>query len=233
VVNENTIEGWMKCTPEGGGWGNGEGKPNYTVYFYAQFSKPLKNYGVWSVAIPEGMNRRRESIENNNFQTLTANAEILTACKEKQGKHLGFFTEFATNKNEQVLLKAGISFVSVDGAKQNLAADISDWDFNKVLNNTNSLWNQALSKIKITGGTEDQKTVFYTSLYHTMIDPRSFTDVNGNYPGGDGKIHQTKNFTKRTIFSGWDVFRSQLPLQTIINPAVVNDMINSLGRTGG
>src|SRR5204863_4824414 len=71
VVNENTIEGWMKCTPEGGGWGNGEGKPNYTVYFYAQFSKPLKNYGVWGVPIPEGMNRRRESIENSNFQTLT------------------------------------------------------------------------------------------------------------------------------------------------------------------
>ena len=61
-----------------------------------------------------------------------------------------------------------------------------------------------------------------------MVDPRSLSDVNGNYPGGDGNIHQTKKFTKRSIFSGFDVFRSQFPLQTIINPQMVNDMVNSL-----
>jgi len=97
-----------------------------------------------------------------------------------------------------------------------------------VVKNTRELWNEALSKISIKGGTEEERTVFYTALYHTMIDPRAFADVDGEYPGGDGKIKQTGNFTKRTIFSGWDVFRSQFPLQTIINPRVVNDMINSL-----
>ncbi len=228
VVNANTIMGWMKCTPEGGGWGNGDGKADYTVYFYAQFSKPLVNYGVWSVNIPEGMNRKRETVEGASFQEMTAKAEILKGCKEKQGKHLGFFTEFSTQKDEAVLLKAGISFVSIDGAKENLAKEIPDWNFNKTLQNTQSLWNKALGKINITGGTEEQKIVFYTALYHSLIDPRAFSDLNGDYPGGDGKIHKTKDFTKRTIFSGWDVFRSQFPLQTIINPRVVNDMINSL-----
>ncbi|NWJ53117.1 MAG: glycoside hydrolase family 92 protein [Bacteroidetes bacterium] len=228
VVNANTIMGWMKCTPEGGGWGNGDGKADYTVYFYAQFSKPLVNFGVWSAAIPEGMNRKRESIENIEFQKITANAEILKGCKEKQGKHLGFFTEFKTQKDEEVLLKAGISFVSIDGAKENLVQEIPEWNFNSTLHNTQSLWNKALGKINVIGGTEEEKTVFYTSLYHSMIDPRAFSDLNGNYPGGDGKVHKTKDFTKRTIFSGWDVFRSQFPLQTIINPRVVNDMINSL-----
>jgi len=82
--------------------------------------------------------------------------------------------------------------------------------------------------MSIKGGTEDQKTVFYTALYHTMIDPRNITDLNGDYPGGDGKIHRTDRFHKRSIFSGWDVFRSQFPLQTIINPSVVSDMISSL-----
>jgi len=228
VINSNTIEGWMKCTPEGGGWGNGNGKPDYTIYFYAQFSKPLVNYGVWSVTIPDGMKRKREAIESKEFQDITANAEILKGCKEKQGKHLGFFTEFPTSEGEKVLLKAGISFVNIEGAKDNLTKEISDWNFGNTQKQTQSLWNKALGKISVEGGTEEQKTVFYTALYHSMIDPRVFSDLNGNYPGGDGKVHQTKSFTKRTIFSGWDVFRSQFPLQTLINPTVVNDMINSL-----
>lgn len=228
VLDENTIGGWMKCTPQGGGWGNGEGHANYTVYFYAKFSKPLKNYGMWSVSIPDGVSRKRESIESESFQLLTAGAEVIHGCKERKGKHLGFYANFTTKKDEAILLKTGISFVSLEGAKQNLLADIRNWDFNEVRNKTTNLWNKALGKISIEGGTRDQKTVFYTALYHTMIDPRSFADVNGNYPGGDGKVHKSQKFTKRTIFSGWDVFRSQLPLQTIINPKVVNDMINSL-----
>jgi predicted alpha-1,2-mannosidase len=145
-----------------------------------------------------------------------------------EGKHLGFYTEFPTHANEQVLMKTGISFVSMDGAKNNLETEIKDWNFNNVLEQTQKQWDDALGKIEVHGGTEDEKTVFYTALYHSMIDPRDFSDVDGKYVGGDGHIHQTKDFTKRTVFSGWDVFRSQFPLQTIINPTIVNDMINSL-----
>ncbi len=228
VLDDHTIQGWMKCTPEGGGWGNGDGKPNYTVFFYAQLSKPLKNFGVWSAAIPDGWVRKREEVNSESYQELVSKSAVEKGCTEKQGKHLGFFSEFKTEKNEKVYLKAGISFVSLDGAKSNLLSEIKDFDFDRVKTNATRLWNDALSKIKIEGGTKDDKTIFYTALYHTMIDPRCFTDVDGSYPGGDGKIHKTNKFTKRTIFSGWDVFRSQFPLQTIINPEVVNDMINSL-----
>lgn len=80
----------------------------------------------------------------------------------------------------------------------------------------------------VSGGTDEQKVIFYTSLYHTMIDPRIYTDVDGQYMGADGKAHKSDTFTKRTIFSGWDVFRSQMPLQTIINPVLVNDLLKSL-----
>jgi len=228
VLDNHTIQGWMRCTPDGGGWGNGNGKPNYTIYFYAQFSKPISTFGVWSATIPEGTITKREFIESTQFQVITANANISKQGTEKQGKHLGFYTEFPTRKHEQVLMKVGISFVSIDGARKNLETDIPDWDFDQVVKNTRELWNRALSKIKISGGTEEDKTIFYTALYHTLIDPRAFADVDGKYPGGDGTIKQTGQFTKRTIFSGWDVFRSQFPLQTIINPSVVNDMINSL-----
>ena len=145
-----------------------------------------------------------------------------------EGKHLGFYSEFETNNDEPVLLKAGISFVSIEGAKKNLNSEITDWNFEQVRTRAKELWNTALSKMSVEGGTKEEKAIFYTALYHTMIDPRAFADVDGKYPGGDGKIHQSSTFTKRTIFSGWDVFRSQFPLQTIINPEVVNDMINSL-----
>ncbi|OOQ56933.1 alpha-1,2-mannosidase [Mucilaginibacter pedocola] len=228
VVNANTIEGWMKCTPEGGGWGNGDGHAEYTVYFYAQFSKPLKDYGVWSADIPDGWVRKREEVGSDKYQDAVAHADILKGVKEKQGKHLGFYTNFATKANEQVLMKAGISFVNMAGAKTNLQTEIKDWNFDALHQRTTALWNKALAKVAIQGGTTEQKKVFYTALYHTMIDPRIVNDVDGHYPGGDGKAHLNPAFKKRTIFSGWDVFRSQMPLQTIINPSLVNDQINSL-----
>lgn len=228
VINDSTIAGYMQCTPEGGGWGNGDGKGNYTVYFYAQFSKPLSKYGVWSADIPDGWSRKREDIESARYQQQIAKATVIPGTKEKAGKHLGFYTEFATTEKEAVLMKAGISFVSIDGARNNLETEIKDWNFDGIRQQTFNSWNKALGKITVTGGSEEEKKIFYTALYHTMIDPRNFSDADGKYIGGDGKVHAVKNFTKRTIFSGWDVFRSQMPLQSIINPRVVNDMVNSL-----
>ncbi len=227
-VDDHTIQGWMKCTPEGGGWGDGAGKADYTVYFYTQFDKPFTRTGVWSCDIPDGQRRKREDVTSAAYQEMVANARIFENAKEMEGKHLGFYTEFATKKDEQVLMKAGISFVSMDGAQKNLESEIIDWNFAKVCKNTKELWNKALGKIMVEGGTDEEREIFYTALYHTMIDPRDFSDVDGKYPGGDKRMHQTADFTKRTIFSGWDVFRSQFPLQTIINPTIVNDMINSL-----
>lgn len=228
IVDDRTIKGWMRCPKEGGGWGNGEGNPNYTVFYYAQFNKPFKNTGVWKASIPDNWQRKRKEVTSPEYQQKISEAMVFKNFSNMEGKHLGFFTEFETEEHEQVLLKAGISFVSMDGAQNNLESEIAGWDFDKVYHSTNSLWNNALSKIVVEGGTDEEKTVFYTALYHTMIDPRKFADVDGKYIGGDGIIHQPNAFTKRTIFSGWDVFRSQFPLQTIINPKVVNDMINSL-----
>ncbi len=228
VVNENTIRGWMKCTPDGGGWGNGAGHADYTVYFWAQFSKPLHNCGVWRADIPDDWSRKRESVESDRYQQRVAQAVIEKGGRKQEGKHLGFYTEFKTRADEPVLMKSGISFVSMEGARKNLAAEIPGWNFDQVHEKARRLWNDELSRIQIEGGTRDQRTVFYTAMYHTMIDPRMLQDVDGTYPGGDGKAHRSAGFTKRTIFSGWDVFRSQMPLQTILHPSLVNDLINSL-----
>jgi predicted alpha-1,2-mannosidase len=237
VVDDHTIRGWMKCTPDGGGWGDGEGKADYTVYLFAQFSKPLRQIGAWSADIPDDWSRKREDIESDRYRERVAVARLLkgraadSALKGGaglRGTHLGFYTEFATGDKEQVILKAGISFVSMEGAERNLETEIGSWNFDKVHAQAVALWDHALGKIAVEGGTEEETTVFYTAFYHTMIDPRTLQDVDGSYPGGDEKIHRAATFTRRTVFSGWDVFRSQFPLQTIINPHVVNDMINSL-----
>lgn len=229
VVDKHTIQGWMKCTPEGGGWGNGEGNADYTVYFYATFSKPLKDYGFWSAEIPSSWVRKRDEVVSIPYLRKVEIAPVILGKTELEGKHLGFFTEFQTYEEEEICMKVGISFVDIDGAKANYKAEVEDKSFNQVRNIAEETWNRELRKIRIWGGTEDEKTIFYTALYHTMIDPRIFMDVDGRYVGGDRRIYKSDgSFTKRTIFSGWDVFRSQFPLQTIINPSLVNDELNSL-----
>lgn len=228
VVGDHAIEGWMRCTPEGGGWGNGDGHASYTVYFHAEFSKPLKDFGVWSADIPDGWSRKREDVQSNRYQQRVAAAAILKGVHEQQGRHLGFFTEFATTPGEQVLMKTGISFVSMDNARLNLSSEIADWDFDRVRSAARDLWNAALGKIAVTGGSDEDRAIFYTALYHTLIDPRNISDVDGSYPGGDGQVHKSADFTKHTVFSGWDVFRSQMPLQMLINPKVVDDLLSSL-----
>lgn len=229
VMDEHTVEGWMKCTPETGGWGDGEGNARYTVYFHAEFSKPLEHYGFWSADIPDGWSRKNDDVVSLPYLTRVSQAPVITGRDEIEGKHIGFFTEFPTVEGEQVTLQVGISFVDIEGARNNFNKEIAGKDFDTVRNEAWQAWNRELGKVRISGGSDDDKTVFYTALYHTMIDPRIYTDEDGRYVGGDYKVHNTGGkFTKRTVFSGWDVFRSQMPLQTIIRPQLVSDILNSL-----
>lgn len=229
IVDDHTFGGFIKCTPETGGWGNGLGGTDYTIYFYATTDKPLADYGFWNAEIPEGWSRKNDAQLSKEYLDAVKNAAIIRGSKELEGKQIGFFTEFPTEEGEQVTLKVGVSFVSIEGAYRNYMAELARTDFDTAAAMAFNNWDKALRKINVEGGSEADKTIFYTALYHTMIDPRTFSDVDGSYVGGDLKPHKGgRRFTKRTIFSGWDVFRSQFPLQTIINPRVVNDMINSL-----
>lgn len=227
-MDDYTIKGWMLCTPDGGGWGNGEGNADYTVYFYARFSKPLENHGFWSADIPDSWTRKRDEVVSIPYLQQVKKARIVKGKHELEGKHLGFFSDFETGKNEEVTLQVGISFVDMAGAENNFKKEIAGKSFDQVRQEAYDLWNRELDRVRIQGGTDDQQTVFYTALYHTMVDPRTYTDVDGRYVGGDKQIHQKNGFTKRTMFSGWDVFRSQFPLQTLINPRLVDDELNSL-----
>jgi predicted alpha-1,2-mannosidase len=233
VVGENAIEGWMRCPQEGGGWGNGAGKVNYTLYYRVEFSKPLTKFGVWSVdmdgfALHVGDGMISDRFQSQEFYDRVKKARVIDGCKEMEGDHLGFFTEFATANEEQVLMKVGISFVDVDGARRNLQEEIGTKSFEAVRREAVRQWNDALSLVEIEGATDTQRAIFATAMYHSMLDPRVITDVDGRYTAADGKVRTAGVFTPRTIFSGWDVFRGELPLMTILKPELVNDQINTL-----
>ena len=201
IVNDHTIQGSMSYQGDGQGFAS---RTRYTFYFYAEFSKPWTSYGLWNLG------------------------EDLGALEKTTQEDLGFYGQFKTNPKESILMKAGISFVSQANAKANLDAELPHWDFDQVKSQARALWANALKGVDVTGGTDTQKEIFATALYHCSIDPRIFVDTNGDFFGSDYQAHRSNEFNYRTIFSGWDVFRSQFPLQTLINPAMVNDEINSM-----
>jgi len=125
-------------------------------------------------------------------------------------------------------LKVGISPVSSENALANIEAEIPGWDFQKVRDAANAKWNKELAKISVQTNSLTDKRIFYTSLYHTMIDPAIFNDHNGDYRGADKKVYKNASFTNYTVFSLWDTYRADNPLYNIIQPKRAGDMINTM-----
>jgi len=237
VIDDHSIQGWMECTPDGGGWGNG--KTNmvfYTVYFHAEFSESFADHFIWSANIPGDQPRKVEDIGTDKYQEYIRNSRTM-CCGEYEGKHLGFYAGFpAIEDGGEVMFKAGISFVDIEGAKNNLEQELNHWDFERIRSEAEKKWSEQLDLIKIKGATEKQKEIFYTGLYRASVDPRRFTDCDGRFYLKETGINDPTDFNYRTIFSGWDAFRSHIPLLTIIDPNSVNDLVNSLvmkGDVGG
>lgn len=134
---------------------------------------------------------------------------------------------FDTNAGEQVLVKVGLSPVSVEGAIANLEAEVPGWDFDGVRAQASKAWNDELGKIAVKTTDDEARKKFYTALYHTMIVPSTFSDVDGSYRGADGKIYKSDK-PQYTIFSLWDTYRAQMPLMAILQPERSTDMVNTM-----
>lgn len=147
---------------------------------------------------------------------------------ELKGEFVKGFLEFETKKNEEIYVKMGVSTVSSENALENLNAEIPHWDFDKVKLEAENKWNQELSKINIKTEDLKRKRVFYTAMYHTMIAPNLYQDVNGEYRGTDKVVYKDTTFTNYTLFSLWDTYRAAHPLYTITHPERVSDMVNSM-----
>lgn len=173
------------------------------IFFTAVFSKPIRQVIVSdTTAIKEG----------NSIKASRAYAQLLFDTKDK----------------EVVFAKVALSPVSIEGAKLNMQAELPGWDFEQTIKNADQAWNEELNKIVIKTDDNSIMRTFYTALYHTMIAPSVFSDVNNDYRGSDGQIYQKGTFTNYTTFSLWDTYRAAHPLMTIIHPEKVNDMVNTM-----
>lgn len=174
---------------------------NQKLFFVAKFSKPF------------------------NFE------QIIEREIKLEGKSVGVGRaaklNYVVDKGEEIIVKCAISAVSESGALENLDAEISGWDFDAIRYDADKKWNTELSKIKIETDNNDQKIVFYTSLYQSMLAPTIYGDVNGDYRGADYNVHNAQGYTNYTRFSLWDTYRAAHPLYTIMHPERVNDMIKS------
>ena len=175
------------------------------VYFVARSSSPFKDYATWNA---ETSSPQRSAVS---------------------GDDLGVDLTFDKSDSSTVVeLKLAISYVSVKNARANLDAEAGSDGFDQLLAKAKQQWETDLSRIRIDGGTVEQQTIFYTALYHSLGMPTVFNDVNGEYLGFDGAIHQAAGFTYYTDMSLWDTFRTTHPLFTMILPGRQRDMVVSL-----
>ena len=146
---------------------------------------------------------------------------------EQVGEHYAR-VNFATAEGEQLMLKVALSPVSIEGAEANLAAELPGWDFDATAAAADAAWNAQLAKVKVTTQDEVARRIFYTGLYHTMVAPSEFCDVNGDYRGVDGAVHHNPGHTTYTTFSLWDTYRAAMPLMTILHPDRMPDIVNTM-----
>lgn len=199
-TNDTQVEIVDSVTIQGYRFSDGWARDQH-IYFYTRFSKPFTSVQIDTTAI----------IKDEN--------------------HIGTATiarfDFDTQKGEQIIVSTAISGVSMEGAAKNLFVEVPDDNFDKYRNLTRDNWNRQLSKIEIVSNSTDDKVNFYTALYHSMIAPTIYSDVDGTYYGPDKKTHKTDGWVNYSTFSLWDTFRAAHPLFTYTEPERANDMVKS------
>ncbi|MCM1109625.1 MAG: GH92 family glycosyl hydrolase [Clostridium sp.] len=194
---------------------NGWARTNYT-YFAISFSQPIVEYG----------HRDLEPVRYNGFWR---RFRLEKNFPEITGRKIVAYFDFDTETNPELTVKVALSAVSTEGALRNLRAETSGQSFESIAARARQEWNRELSCIEI-DGSDDEKTMFYTSLYHTMINPSVYMDVDGRYRGIDHNIHQADGFTNYSIFSLWDTYRAEHPFLNLMKPDRNRDMVKSMVR---
>lgn len=192
---------------------NGWARTNYT-YFAISFSQPVADYGYEDRApVPYNGFWRRFDV-NSNFPEIA-------------GRKVAAYFHFDTRRERELVVKVALSAVSTEGAVANLRAEAAGRSFDEIAAAARKAWNDNMGRFEIEG-TEDQRTMFYTSLYHTMINPSVYMDVDGSYRGVDHGIHRADGFTNYTVFSLWDTYRAEHPFLNLFFPKRNADMVRSM-----
>lgn len=200
-TQDSYIEQVDSVTLKGYRYSNGWAR-NQKIYFYTKFSRPFDGLQLdKSQIIKDGKENGHGYIARINYNT---------------------------SENEQIVIRTAISGVSMEGAERNFMAEAQESDFDSYLCKAKKMWNDALGKIEVENSDMDKTVTFYTALYHSMLAPTIYGDVDGSYYGPDKKIHKADGWTNYSTFSLWDTYRAAHPLFTIIQPERVNDMVKSL-----
>ena len=174
----------------------------YKVYFAAEFDTDALESGIW---------KRDELKPNATFA---------------EGEYSGVYFTFDVNKKKNIQYKIGVSYVSVENAKENLKAENSGWNFAQIQNQAETKWNHYLGMIEVEGTNPDRTTQFYTHLYRSFVHPNVCSDVNGEYMGADFRVHKSRS-KHYTSFSNWDTYRTQIQLLAMLDPEVTSDIVIS------
>lgn len=203
VVSANAVQGSELIVGPVGALAHAAG--DTTEYFYAEFSKAIGQYQTWSGS----------DLSNSQKQT---------------GNHIGFVSDGATQAGEAIEVRIGISYISVEQAKRNLQREIPGWTFDKVKAETRSLWEQALGSIDTVGGTERQRTIFYTALWRSLQRMTDITEDGKYFSGYDYKVHEAQGHDFYIDDGLWDTYRSMHPLQLLLDPKLQEDNVRSYIR---
>lgn len=190
-------------------------RPRYRVYIAAVFDRGFDAYGTW------------EEDKLDAGGTAASDSQAPPA-NPKTSADAGAYASFDTRHNRTVTARVGVSFVSVEDARANLAAENPGHGFGTVANETERRWNSWLGRIRVRGGPPRLLDTFYTALYHVGLAPRTFSDVGGAYIGMDGLLHRAEGRTQYADFSGWDTYRTQIQLLSILAPKRASEMVRSL-----
>lgn len=210
IVGDRRIEGFVEnhafC----------DMKPTYKVYFVMTFSQPFVSFGTWTA--------------KDIYSAGTIAAGSRSVEQSDGEKWVGAYASWAAGQREQTITaKIGISYVDVAGAEKNLEAESGNKDFNTIRGEAESAWNKELSVIDVSDGTSTQRKVFYTALYHSLLMPSIFNDADGRYLGFDGQTHVIPaGHNVYANFSGWDIYRSEIPLLAMIEPRRMQEMAQSI-----
>lgn len=207
VENDTLITGYRQTN----GWAR-----TRTEYFALSFSKPFKSYGC--------ENSSAKQVYRGFWRKFNQSANF----PELAGKQLKLFFDFATQQGEQVMVKMALSPVSMQGALLNLRTEAPGWNFDGYKKAAQDAWEKELHRVEIATSDKATKEVFYTSLYHTFINPTVYMDVDGSYKGLDQNVHKADGFVNYTTFSLWDTYRALHPLFNLVQPSRNADMIQSM-----
>jgi len=201
----------------------------YTIYFAAAFDRPFAAWGTWTKQALSPGGATAEDRATNPFHLRPISAAPF-ATSGSNGAQAGAWVTFDARTDRTVMMRAAVSYVSVENARDNLRREQQGWDIPRGRRRARAAWNAALGTVRVRGGSRADRRTFYTMLYHALLAPTVFSDANGEYLGMDGVVRSAGDQVQYTTFSGWDVYRSQIPLLALLFPDRASDMMQSLVR---